>query len=154
MADGNVTLYPAWKQAVVDFLEAGFKAGDLVPHAWFESHFNMGHLDGDAAIPLRELRDRQFAWLANIESFKTELLEKHHIYLHSIYGKGYRWAPPYEQTGLAVETFEREAKRAYRQVGMRLTHLRIAELNDAQRRENADAIGRLSLLEGMHRSLE
>lgn len=154
MSEPQITLYPPWKQAVPDFLAAGFKPGDLVPHSWFEAHFGMDRLDDDTALTIQEHRERQFEWLGNIECFKTALLEQHRIFLQSVFGQGYRWCPAHEQTGVAVKAFEREAKRVYRQVGSRLMNVEAAALDDAQRKENLDAIGKISMLEGMHRSLE
>lgn len=154
MSDSEVTLYPAWRQAVEDFLAAGFKPGDVIPHHWLAEHFGMPVLHDASTLSVTEFQDRQFTWLANIEALKCELLEQHQIYLASVFGKGWRWVAPYEQTGLAVRNFEGEARKAYRKAGKRLTHLRVAELNDVQRQENVDAIGRLSLLQGMHKLLE
>lgn len=154
MSDGTVTLFPPWKQAVLDFMAAGFKPGDLIPHSWLAEHFGMPVLHDAAILSVADYRDRQFEWLANIESLKTELLEGHQIFLSSVHGQGWRWVPAHEQTPVAVERFEREAKRAYRKAGMRLMHVRVAELTDGQRRENVDAIGRLSLLESMHKQIE
>lgn len=154
MSDGVVTLHPRWKQAVEDFLAAGFQPGDVIPHAWLADHFGMPLLNDAATMTPSEYRDRQFLWLAHIEAVKAELLEQHQILLRSVYGEGYRWIPSGEQTGVAVEEFEREARRAYRKAGQRLTHVRVAELTDGQRQENLDAIGRLSMLQGMHKQLE
>jgi hypothetical protein len=154
MSEPEVTLYPAWKQAVEDFIGAGFNPGDLVPHSWLADHFGMPQLSDAMTMTPSEYRDRQFTWLAHVECFKSALLEDHQIFLQSVYGEGYRWVPPQEQTGVAVKTFEREARRVYRQAGMRLTNVRADELTDEQRRENADQIGRLSMLQGMHRAIK
>lgn len=154
MSEPEVTLYPTWKQAVEDFLSAGFGPGDVIPHSWLAEHFGMPMLDDAIALKPVEYRERQFAWLQHIEAVKAELLEKHQIFLKSVFGEGYRWVLPSEQTGIAVGQFEREAKRAYRKAGNRLTHLRVAELTDQQRQENMDAIGRLSMLQGMHKVLK
>lgn len=154
MSEPAVTLYPAWKQAVQDFLGAGFKPGDVVPHAWLAQHFGMPVLSDASTLSVAEFQDRQFTWLANIEALKAELLEVHQIFLVSVFGQGWRWVPPHEQTNTAVKRFEHEAKRAYRKAGNRLMHVRMDELNDTQRRENVDAVGRLSFIEGFHRSIE
>lgn len=151
MNEPEVTLFPAWKQAVRDFLAAGFKPGDMVPHDWLQEHFDMGGLSDGASLTLQEYRDRQFKWLQSVEAFKAELLEDHQIYLASVYGEGYRWVPPREQTGLAMEKFEREAKRVFRQAALRLKHVRAGELTDDQRRQNIDAIGKMSAIRGMTR---
>ena len=154
MSEPAVKLFPAWKQAVADFLAAGFAPGDVIPHAWLAAHFGMPVLNDASTLSVAEFQDRQFTWLANIEALKSELLEAHQIYLSSVHGKGWQWVPPQAQTNAAVKRFEHEAKRAYRKAGHGLMHLRVAELTDEQRRENMDAIGRLSMLEGMHRAIE
>lgn len=154
MSEPEFTLYPAWKQAVQDFLAAGFNPGDVVPHAWLAEHFGMPLLTDASTLSVAEFQERQFTWLANIEALKSELLEVHQIFLVSVFGQGWRWVPPHEQTSTAVKRFEHEAKRAYRKAGNRLMHVRLAELTDEGRRENVDAVGRLSLLEGMHKAIE
>jgi hypothetical protein len=154
MSDGALTLHPRWKQAIVDFLDAGFSPGDIISHEWLGEHFGMPLLDDAAMLTPEEYRERQFSWLAHIDAVKRELLEQHQILLVSVYGQGYRWTPAHLQTEVAVQHFEKEAKRAYRKAGDRLMHVRVAELTDQQRQENLDAIGRLSMLQGMHRALE
>lgn len=154
MSDQEIALYPAWRQAVQDFTEAGFVPGDVISHGWLAEHFGMPVLDDAAALTVAQYQARQFEWLENIEAMKKALLEQYQICLVSVPGHGWRWVPPQEQTDTAVKHFEREAKRVYRKAGARLMHVRVAELTDAQRQENMDAIGRLSMLQGMHRSLE
>ncbi len=154
MSEQEVTLYPAWKQALLDFTQAGFAPGDVISHAWLAEHFGMPVLDDASALTVAEYQSRQFEWLENIEAMKKALLERHQICLVSVHGQGWRWVPPHEQSDTAVKHFEREARRAYRKAGARLTHIRAAELTDRQRQENMDAIGRLSMLQGMHRAIE
>lgn len=151
MADGEVTLHPRWKQAVADFLAGGFKPGDVITHEWLAAHFGMPLVDDMAKISAADYRARQFDWLATIELFKSELLMQHQIYLRSVYGEGYRWVPPGEQTGAAMKEFEQDARRAYRKAGVRLANVRYEELTDGQRQENVDAIARVSMLHSMHR---
>ncbi|MDP9908243.1 hypothetical protein J2W27_000336 [Variovorax boronicumulans] len=146
----KLELFPKWRQAVADLL-AEFKYGDLIGHDWLSEHFGMLAIDDDEPLTALEFRERQFAWLANIESFKTELLEEHQVFLQSVHGKGYRWTAPHEQTAAAMGVFEREAKRLYRQAGQRLKNVRVAELTDDQRRENVDALNKLTMVKGMQR---
>lgn len=151
MVDGEVTLYPAWKQAVEDFLSAGFKPGDVIPHEWLAQHFGMPPLAETSRLTAAQFQDRQFAWLANMEALKSELLEVHQIFLLSVQGEGWRWIPPHEQTKVAMKRFEREARKVFRQAGNRLSNVQQDALDDRQRKENVDAIARLSMLQGMHR---
>lgn len=150
MSEQDLALFPAWKQAVKDFL-AEFKYGDLVSHDWLEDHFGMLTVEDGERLTAAAFKARQFAWLANIEAFKSELLTVHQVCLESVRGEGFRWVPPGEQTGVATRDFERDARKTFRAVGLRLKNLRAGELSDSQRRENVDAIAKVSALRGMTR---
>lgn len=149
MSESEITLFPRWKQAVADFL-AGHKYGDLVSHDWLAEHFGITSLEGQR-LTEAQFKRRQFDLLANVEQFKHELLTKHQIYLQPVRGSGYRWAAPAEQTALATKEFERDAGKAFRAVGQRLRNVRLHELTDDQRRENSDAVAKVSQLRGMAR---
>lgn len=135
-----------------DFLASSFKEGDIIRHEWLEQHFGMPSLSANKPMTPAEFQERQFAWLSNIEAFKAELLETHQIFLETIFGQGYRVASPREQTALALERFEREATKSYRKAARAVKNVRLSELTESERRENSDAIARLSLLRGMHKS--
>jgi hypothetical protein len=152
--DDQTTLLPEWRQAVKDFLAAGFKEGDIVKHRWLEDHFGMPELDEEKPLLPADWNARQFEWLRNIEAFRAELLESHQVFLSSVHGQGYRLVPPREQTAIAQERFERDAKRSYRKAANTLKHVRLGELSEAERRENLDAIARIAMLRGMHKSVE
>lgn len=145
----ELSLYPTWKQAARDFLEAAFPPGSLITHAWLEEHFEMPA----PADPMtfKAFQTRQFEWLRNVDSLRTYLLEDHQIYLESIAGEGYRVVPPSEQTKVADGRFEREAARAFQRVTTALENVRVEQLTDAQRRENTDAVAKIAMLRGMAR---
>lgn len=144
----EVTRFPQWRQAVLDAMEE-FKYGDLITHEWMERHFGMLNVNDGFRLTSEQFRDRQFEWLANVEQFKSELLKEHQICLQSVRGKGYRWVPPHEQTGVAVDEFQRDARRVFRATGQKLRNLRLSELSDDQRRANMDALAKFSALKGM-----
>lgn len=144
----EVTKYPGHKQAVEDFLKA-FKYGDLVGHEWLEARFGMPSMGESKSLTVDQFRDRQFEWLANVEAFKAELLRDHQVCLQSVRGRGYRWVPPHEQTGIAMEELGRGVRKVFRGAGQKLRHLRITELTDDQRRDNMDQLAKLSALHGM-----
>lgn len=144
----EVTKYPVHKQAVEDFLKA-FKYGDLVGHDWLEARFGMPSMVESKSLTVDQFRDRQFEWLANVEAFKAELLRDHQVCLQSVRGRGYRWVPPHEQTGVAMEELGRGVRKVFRGAGQKLRHLRITELTDDQRRDNLDQVAKLSALHGM-----
>lgn len=144
----EVTKYPVHKQAVEDFL-AQFKYGDLVGHDWLEARFGMLSMSESRSLTVEQFRDRQFEWLANVEAFKTELLRDHQVYLQSVRGRGYRWVPPHEQTGVAMDELGRNVRKVFRSTGQKLRNLRITELTDEQRRDNLDQVAKFSALRGM-----
>lgn len=144
----EVTKYPGHKQAVEDFLKE-FKYGDLVGHDWLETRFGMPSMGDSRSLTVEQFRERQFEWLANVEAFKAELLRDHQVCLQSVRGRGYRWVPPHEQTGLAMEELGRGVQKVFRGAGQKLRHLRITELTDDQRRDNLDQVAKLSALHGM-----
>ncbi|MDF9617022.1 hypothetical protein P5705_05160 [Pseudomonas entomophila] len=144
----EVTKYPAHKQAVEDFL-AQFKYGDLVGHDWLEARFGMLSMSESRSLTVDQFRDRQFEWLANVEAFKADLLRDHQVCLQSVRGRGYRWVPPHEQTGVAMDELGRNVRKVFRSTGQKLRHLRITELTDEQRRDNLDQVAKFSALRGM-----
>lgn len=154
MVEREPTLLPEWRQAVKDFLSADFKEGDVVPHAWLESHFGMAALDESAPMLPADWNARQFTWLRNMEAFRAELLEQHQIFLSSVHGEGYRLVPPHEQTEIAEDKFQREANKSFRRAALTMRHVRLDALTDAGRRANTDAIAKLSQLRGMQKALE
>lgn len=147
------TLLPEWRQAIKDFIAQGFEPGNVVTHAWLETHFGMESLDDDQALTAIEFQERQFVWLKNIDAFRAELLEKHQIFLSNVHGEGYRVVPPEEQTGVAQDKFEGAAKKAYRTAAVTMKNVKLNELTDEQRKENTDAIAKLSMLRGMQRAI-
>lgn len=140
--------YPKWRQAVQDFLRE-FRYGDLVTHQWLAEHFGLPVVDAETPMTAIDLQKRQFEWLDAVESFKWELLRDHQVCLQSVRGEGYRWVPPHEQTRVATEAFERDAGRVFRTAAHRLKNVRLSELNDEQRKENVDAVAKLSAVRGM-----
>lgn len=142
------TKYPAHKQAVDDFLKE-FKYGDLVGHDWLEARFGMPSVGDSKLLTQEQFKARQFEWLASVEAFKDELLKEHKVCLQSVRGRGYRWVPPHEQTGVAMDELGRNVRKVFRGAGQKLRHLRITELTDEQRKTSLDAVAKLSALRGM-----
>lgn len=147
-------ILPEWRQAVRDFLAENFEPGEVIPRAWFEEHFELVEMDEDESLTAADFQARQFKWLQNMEAFRAELLEKHQICLANVHGEGYRLVPPAEQTELAQEKFAADAKKAYKRAAKTLRNVRMSELTDDERKENMDAVAKLSMLRGMHKALE
>jgi hypothetical protein len=148
----ELKLFPLWKQAVKDFIDARFSEGDVITKKWLEEHFEM--TPAGELTTLEEFERRAFDWLKNTTSFRESLLEEHQIALQTVIGDGYRVVPPHEQTALAREKFEKEARKSYKKAVLTMTNVQVDKLTDQQRKENTDAIAKLSMLRGMHKSIE
>lgn len=148
MSEGKVTLFPAWRQAVHDFL-AEFQYGDVVTHDWLREHFGLPEVTD--LMTASEFKAWNLQSMACMEGFKSTLLQDHNVLLLSVYGEGYRWIPPAEQTAVATRDFEKDARKVFRIAGRRISHVRVDELTDGQRRENNDAAAKLATLAGMTR---
>lgn len=144
----GITLFPIWRQAVADFLAENFEPGAIIKKKWLEEHFDIQPIIGK--MTAAQFQERQFKWLASMESFRSCLLEEHQILLHSVYGEGYRVVPPHEQTEHSAERFEKEATKAYARAATAMKNVQVDKLTDEQRRHNTDAIAKLSMLRGMH----
>ena len=88
------------------------------------------------------------AW-ANAADFGDSHPCDHQVCLQSGRGRGYRWVPPHEQTGVAMEELGRNVRKVFRSTGQKLRNLRVTELTDDQRRDNLDQVAKFSALRGM-----
>lgn len=133
-------------ETVERFHEAGFGDGDLITHEW---------LAWSLAIPepssIEELRDQQFVLLERVDAFRQTLLVNHKVALQTVRGKGYRVVPPSEQARFAAEEAARHIKKGLRRGDQLLSHTRLDELSDDERRRHLDAETRMASLSGMMR---
>lgn len=150
--DEDLELHPAWRQAVAKFLDQAFSPGDILSFEWLHGQFNINMLHDETLW--KEAEKSRLAFLGQFKPFETHLLDEHRIALASVRGVGYRVVPASEQTGWAEKEGRNELKRALRKMGRRLTSVDHAQLTNQQRRENADAHARWSMLRGMTQRVE
>ena len=92
-------------------------------------------------------------FLSAFEMLREYLHVEKQIALATIRGYGYRVIPPADQTKWAENEGMDDIKAAARKLGVRLANVDLTELKDEQRKENADALARLSMLRGMVRQI-
>ena len=143
--------YPPWRAAVEAFLSAGFQPGDVIEHEWFWKAFGLKRPPDDT--PLGVAQREMWKFLKQFEPFCTALLCEHKILLVNERSVGYRFVPAGEQTQEAYEEGVREVRKAIRKMGLRITHIDLTALTDQQRRQNAEALAKLSMLETMRRKV-
>ena len=90
------------------------------------------------------LRKAQFEYMEHVEDVRQELLQTHRIALDNVRAKGYRLVPVKEQTSVAMTGLKRDTTRAVRKCHSLLVNVRVELLDESERRENTDALARLS----------
>lgn len=142
-----------WQNALAAFKAADFNPGDVIPMAWFFEHFRVK--PPEARKTMAEFQGEQFKFMGEMDRFQAALAEDLSLVLQNVKGEGYRVVPPAEQTEWAMDKVHRDFSKAMSKAHMRLTHLRLSELSDDQRRQNADAQAKLAALRaGGRKALE
>lgn len=140
-------LYPAWKEGLKRFREAGFAAGDTIEHAWFFEAFGLQMPAPET--PCKEAEKTRLQFLSAFETMRQVLLEEHQVALANVRSRGYRVVPPSEQTKWAENEGILDVKHAMRKMASRLTNVDMTAISAESRKDNADALARLSMLSGM-----
>lgn len=146
-SEDDTFLFPAWKEGIKRFRDAGFAAGDTVEHGWFFEAFGLQMPAPDT--PCREAEKTRLQFLAAFETMRQVLLEEYQVALASVRSIGYRIVPPAEQTKWAESEGIEDVKHAMRKMASRLTNVDMTAISAERRKDNADALARLSMLSGM-----
>lgn len=146
--DDNLQLYPSWRQALVRFRDAGFKPGDILPHAWLYEQFECEALN-DPRISWEQARKLQLKLLSQFQPFREALLDQDQIDLQSVAGVGYELVPPPDQSRRAVKDTVNDIEKVMRKGIARATNVNTAMLTAEQRRDHADNLARLGMLRQM-----
>ena len=147
MEDKTMMLFPQWKQAVQDFIEEGFKPGDVVTKDWLYKSFGIEMPTPD--MPTQKFQQIQLIYLTMIENFKEMLLTDHKILLVNKRGVGYTYVEPEHQASVSEHHMHAELKKALDRGATRLQNTDIQALDDEQRKQHADAMARTAMLGSM-----
>ncbi len=139
--------FPRWKEALKLFHAAGFKPGDVVTHEWLYDAFAVDR--PGPTTPYADAQKATLAYLGQFKPFQDSLLSDCNIDLATVPGVGYKITPPAEQTGDAYRDGMNDIRKGMRKMGRRLVHVDTTALTDEQRRENANALAKLSMLQTM-----
>lgn len=143
----ELRLSPAWKQALKELVEEGLPYGRVLDKAMLAAKFGLRE-------PLTAADQCRFQmdFLQQFQELKAELLEEHRLDLRTMYGESaWEVVEPKAQTELAMDEGMKELRRAARKMARRLAFIRHEELDDDQRRKNADAQAKAAMLAGMMR---
>lgn len=140
-----------WKNALHALEESDFQIGDMIPMDWLHEHFRTK--PREKCVTPVEYDEERFKFMQEFSRFSSVLLHENQLGLQNIRGEGYRILPPKEQTEFAQEKFNSELERAVGKAHAFLTNVRLDELSDEQRRQNADAQAKLSAFQRRTRKM-
>ncbi|MAH13935.1 MAG: hypothetical protein CMO33_09400 [Verrucomicrobia bacterium] len=147
MEDKTMMLFPQWKQAVQNFIDEGFRPGDVVTKEWLYENFGLEIPTPETTT--QKYQQTQLIYLTMIENFKEMLLTDHKILLIAKRGVGYTYVEPEYQASVAEHQMHAELKKALDRSATRLQHTDIQALDDDQRKQHADAMARTAMLGSM-----
>jgi len=144
--DQSPKLFPAWRQAEADLIAQGVTFGGLITDEWLREAFGVKE-----PKTIADAQRNDLVMLRQTECLRESLLENRNMMLRRVQGVGYTVVMPQQQTKLAVEDRTREVKSALRKMAREISHVEVAALDDAQRKENVDAQAKLGQLRSMFR---
>lgn len=139
-------LYPAWKEAVKTLIEAGLTYGSTVDK---EQIIDLCGLARPTTLAEKDRFDVRL--MSYTSEIKDALLLDHKMLLVTNRDGSYRVVSPAEQTAFAVEQGTKAIGREMQRMAVGVQYVNTALLDDAQRRRNADAQAKLSMLAGMQK---
>lgn len=143
----DAELYPPWKEALVKFRAAGFKADEIVAHRWFYEALDLD--EPKPGMTWERVEKTRLRFLGQFKALQKALLEQDMIDLVNEPGMGYRIMPSDQQAKRAYNDGVKGIKKAVRNMVDRASNTNMALLSADQRREHADMLARMGQLGGM-----
>jgi len=142
----ELRLFPAWKHAVQTLIDSGLTYGSTVTK---DQIIDLCELDIPVTVDQKDAFDLRL--MAAICNIKDALLEGHRMMLVSNRDGSYRVIAPKEQTAYTIENFTRTVAKEFQRAAMGTQYVNASLLDETQRKQNADAQAKLSMLAGMQR---
>jgi len=143
----NFNLFPAWKQCVKTLLESGLTYGSTVRKDAIASMCNLVE-----PTTIAEKSEYDLQLLSFISEIRKTLLTDHQMLLATNYDGSFRIIEPREQTAFAIECGAKSIAREMRRMSEGVQYVNTSLLNQDERRKNADAQAKISMLAGMQSS--
>lgn len=140
----EIKLFPSWKQAAKELIDAGLEPGKIIAKADLERLFGI-----EPAQSITEFERNKMLWLRNMTELRDSLLRDHCVMLMSVPGIGYRVVEPEQQTATALAVRGRAIALQMGRLHNDLTYVKVDALSNEQRKENTDALARVGVLIGM-----
>ena len=133
----NVSLYPAWKEALKNFIALSPVPGTVVRVDWLNAEFELTE-----PKTAEDQRRYSFAFMSAFEKFREALLVDHKICLGTLYNGTYIVVPPQEQTKHAAVVHTRRIHKEMNHMIKKMHHVDHSALTDEQSKQNSDALTR------------
>lgn len=134
------------------FFAEGFQPGALLTRAWLQDA--LGVPDPKTMNSLEAFQRWQFTYMTRLSEFQKVLLLTHRIALANVFGKGYRFVLPNEQSGWAVHEAGRELRKALSKGVARASHINVDALTPAERASQSADLNRIRALRELLRKDE
>lgn len=144
--DDSTTLYPAWRQAEKQLLASGLTPGQIITHEWLTEAFGLR-----PATTIEQHERNKLTFLRQLSDLRDSLLEKHQLMLRAVTGVGYSVITPDKQTSVAMQDRTKAIRHELAKLAREVSNVRVDELTDDQRKENADAQAKLGAMRSMFR---
>ena len=125
--------------AMAEFKVAGFTYGSIIPTEWFMARFGIKPWTN-----VHEYNQAQTLYATYMGQFRNKLLIERKMALRTKSGQGQEVVQPTEQTSWAMIEAKSAITKELEKARDRLLYVNTSELNDAERKENTDAIAKLS----------
>lgn len=142
MEEQNVRLADPVKHTIQRFFEAGFTYGSVIPTEWFFKNFGLKDPQ-----TIAEADQVKMIYAQYMGALRARMLAEHKMALRTKAGFGQEVVSPGEQTRWAMADAQSSVAMILSKTRDRLTYINRGQLSDTERRENTDALNRLSFLD-------
>jgi hypothetical protein len=127
------------ENALECFGKDGFAYGSEIPEKWFMDRFRI-----TPAQTADEHKRNTMIYARYLGHLRVRLLRDKNMALRTKSGFGQEVVQPSEQTQWAMKSFQDEIIKTYEKARDRVSNIAFEKLSDSERRENSDAVAKLS----------
>lgn len=127
------------KRTMKAFEFFGFTYGSVIKKDWFMNQFGI-----EPAVTVEDVERNRNIYAVLMGHLRTTLLIENKMALKSKPGYGQEVVRPMDQTRWAMDEFTTGLRKAYNKTIDRVSNIDFYELSDQEKKENTDAIAKLS----------
>jgi hypothetical protein len=137
-----------WEE-VAEGIHSIFDYGEVITLKWLYKAFG---IEMPTPMTPKHVSDkRQWDFFSMFENCRNALRENYSMHLHNIRGEGYLIVEPQNQTSVAEKNGKEKIGKEIDRCKSIIEHVNYGRLNEDQKRENRDALCRVTKLQGFFR---